>query len=169
MLAPARPNSSFAPWNEMLARSRRGVLSGRFWVLIAALASSGAWGCSGGGGLDPVNGKVLYQNQPLAGALVSFHLENSKSLETQPVTGLTKEDGSFSLSTGQVDGAAPGNYIVTVVCMVPEGGEAKPGAIMQGLPEMEDRLKGKYANRDSSQIKVEIKAGQTELEPIKLE
>jgi hypothetical protein len=40
---------------------------------------------------------------------------------------------------------------------------------MQGLPEMEDRLKGKYANRDSSQIKVEIKAGQTELEPIKLE
>lgn len=98
-----------------------------------------------------------------------FHPEGPQTLQTQPVTGLTKGDGAFSLSTGQLDGAAPGKYIVTVICMVPEKGADKPGAVMMGMPETEDRLAGKYANRDSSQIRVEIKAGQTELEPIKLE
>jgi hypothetical protein len=169
MFARDRSISSFARWNDMLARSLSGILSVRFSVLIAALASSGALGCSGGSSLDPVKGKVLYQNQPLAGALVALHPETAASLETQAVTGLTKEDGTFSLSTGQSEGAAPGKYVVTVVCMVPEGGEAKPGAMMQGMPETVDRFKGKYANRESSQIKVEIKAGQSELEPIKLE
>jgi hypothetical protein len=167
--ARVRTFSFFARWNDMLARFHRGVFSAPLWFLFAALASSGVLGCSGRSGLDPVKGKVLYQNQPLAGALVAFHPESSANLETQPITGLTKEDGSFSLNTGQVEGATPGKYVVTVVCMVPEGGEAKPSDMMQGLPEMEDRFKGKYANRESSQIKIEIKAGQAELEPIKLE
>jgi hypothetical protein len=139
------------------------------WFLVALFLGAFCGGCSKQSGLDPVRGKVLYKNEPLAGAMVAFHPEGGPSLDTQPVTGLTKDDGTFSLTTGQVDGAAPGKYVVTVVCMVPEKTEEKPGAIMMGMPETTDRFEGKFASRESSKINVEIKAGQSELEPIKLE
>ena len=121
-------------------------------------------GCSPKETLNPVAGKVLYQGQPLAGALVSFHPEDGKS---SPATGYTKEDGTFKAVTGDVDGAKPGTYKITIMCQVPIQTKTE-GMSFGGMGETEDRLKGAYANRDSSQIKVTIKDGANQLEPFDL-
>ena len=121
-------------------------------------------GCSQKETLNPVVGKVLYQGQPLAGALVSFHPEDGKS---NPPTGFTKEDGTFSVVTGEVEGAKPGAYRITIMCQVPVKTKTE-GMSFGGMGETEDRLKGAYANRDASKITVTIKDGPNQLEPFDL-
>jgi hypothetical protein len=107
---------------------------------------------------------VLYQGEPLGGALVSFHADEGRK---DPATGLTKADGTFELVTGDVKGADPGTYTVTVTCQVPV--ETKGGGMsFGGTPETEDRLNGAYANRNQSTIKVEVKEGPNQLEPFDL-
>jgi hypothetical protein len=121
-------------------------------------------GCSQKETLNPVLGKVIYQGQPLAGALVSFHPEDGKS---SLATGYTKEDGTFKAVTGDVEGAKPGTYKITIMCQVPVKTKTE-GMSFGGMGETEDRLKGAYANRDASQITVKIKEGPNQLEPFDL-
>jgi hypothetical protein len=133
-------------------------------VAVALAAAIAAAGCAKTETLNLVTGKVLYQGKPLAGALVSFHPHNGK---TSPPTGLTKDDGTFSVMTGDVEGAPPGAYTVTIICQTPVNTKAE-GTSFGPSFDTEDRLKGAYANRDQSQIKVEIKDGPNQLEPFDL-
>ena len=121
-------------------------------------------GCTQKATLNPVQGKVTLGGQPLAGALVSFHSEDPKA---SPATGFTKEDGTFSVMTDDIEGAKPGTYTITIMCQVPLTKKSQ-GMEFGGTPETEDRLKGAYANRDNSQIKVTIKEGPNQLEPFDL-
>jgi hypothetical protein len=131
--------------------------------MLASLAALGT-GCSQREKLNSVQGKVLYQGQPLAGALVSFHPE---AFRDNPPTGFTKEDGTFTVFTGSVEGAKAGTYTITIMCQVPV--KTKTGGLsMGGTEETEDRFKGAYATRDDSQIKVTIKEGPNQLEPFDL-
>jgi hypothetical protein len=131
------------------------------WSLlsIAALA-----GCSQQEKLNAVSGKVLYQGEPLSGALVSFH---PKDGQPYVATGLTKEDGAFAVVTGESVGAHAGTYKVTVMCQVPVKSQAS-GMSFGGMEETEDRLKGAYSNFKTSTIEVEIKDGPNQLEPFDL-
>ena len=140
--------------------------SSRGWRLVAVLVLLGA-GCSQKVNLNPVTGKVLYQGEPLAGALVSLHPDASTSANATPPTGYTKPDGTFSVVTGEIEGALPGKYTVTVMCQIPVKTKTE-GMSFGGEGETEDRLKGAYANRDTSQIKVTIKDGPNQLEPFDL-
>ncbi|HZN35356.1 MAG TPA: hypothetical protein VFB80_16115, partial [Pirellulaceae bacterium] len=116
--------------------------------------------------LNPVQGKVLHQNQPLAGALVAFHPDGPRDINVENSVGLTKEDGTFHLTTGQKDGARAGKYTVTIICSeIPQS--AKKNLSTAGVDSV-DRLKGAYANVDASKIKVEIKTGPNQLEPFDL-
>ena len=139
------------------------IVSLRFFVLACVLAAA-ACGCSQKATLNPVAGKVLYQGKPLAGALVSFHAEDPKS---SPATGFTKDDGTFSVMTGDIEGAKSGEYRITIMCQAPLK-TATGGMSFGPSYETEDRLKGAYANRDASQIKVTIKDGPNQLEPFDL-
>jgi hypothetical protein len=121
-------------------------------------------GCSQRETLNPVLGKVLYQGQPLAGALVSFHPEDGNA---RLATGYTKEDGTFKAVTGEVEGAKPGTYRITIMCQVPIKTKTE-GMSFGGMEETEDRLKGAYANRDASKISVKVKEGPNQLEPFDL-
>lgn len=122
--------------------------------------------CSSKPGLNSVHGKVLYQNQPLGGALVSFHPDDPSDVSLETPVGLTKPDGTFQLATGKDDGAPEGHYTVTIICSeVPK--TAQKGFSTGGV-ESVDRLKGAYANREASKIKVEIKSGANQLEPFDL-
>jgi hypothetical protein len=132
-------------------------------VLAAALVTLPA-GCSQKETLNPVHGKVIYEGMPLAGALVSFHPEDDKQ---EPATGFTKEDGTFSVVTGDVEGAREGTYRITVMCQVPVKVK-KEGMSFGGTEETEDRLKGAYANRGKSPFTVAIKDGPNQLEPFDL-
>jgi len=122
--------------------------------------------CSSKSGLNPVQGKVLYQNQPLGGALVSFHSDGPADIKVEPTVGFTKEDGTFQLTTGKEDGAPAGHYTVTIMCS--EIPKTTQKGFSTGGVESVDRLKGAYANLGTSKLKVEIKPGSNRLEPFDL-
>ena len=100
----------------MPRRPLSAYLRGGAFVALFALCGLA---CSGSATLNPVQGKVTYKNQPLAGALVSFHPKGSTDMKAERPTALTKEDGTFSVTTGQKDGAPAGEYMVTIICSVP--------------------------------------------------
>jgi hypothetical protein len=135
-------------------------------VWLLALLSLAAASCSDRDRLNPVHGQVLYRDQPLAGALVSFHPADAADLKADPPVGLTKQDGTFSLSTGQLDGARTGKYVVTILCSEPVKSSSR--GISTAPAETQDRLKGAYATADTSRIRVEIKPGLNQLEPFRL-
>lgn len=140
------------------------LASCRCLVMLSALF---CLSCSGGGGLNPVQGKVLYKNQPIQGALVSFHPKGPSDLTTHRSVGATREDGSFTLTTGQSEGAPAGEYVVTVIWSA-EVAPKNPKVISTAPPETFDRLGGAYSNPATSTIKVEIKKGVNQLEPFHL-
>jgi hypothetical protein len=122
--------------------------------------------CSGSAALNPVRGKVVYKGQPLAGALVTFHPKGGGGLKSVPSTGLTKDDGTFAVVTGDKEGAPAGEYVVTVICSENVG--AKKGAISTAMPDTQDKLKGAYASKESSRLSVTIKSGENQLDPFDL-
>ena len=137
------------------------------WRWLILLPALGCVSCSGGGDLQSVQGTVLYKNEPLKGAVVAFHRKGTDDITALRPVGLTKEDGTFTLTTGQADGAPPGQYVVTVTC--PESAATKGGAAFNtAAPEPQDRLRGAYADRATSKIEVEIKKGVNRLEPFDL-
>jgi hypothetical protein len=139
------------------------------WRWLVLLPALGCVSCSGGGGdLIPTQGTVLYKNEPLKGAVVTFHPKGVDEVTARRPTGLTKEDGTFTLTTGQSEGAPPGQYVVTVTCH--ERPAAKDGPVFNtAAPEPQDRLRGAYSDRASSRIEVEIKKGMNRLEPFNLQ
>lgn len=147
----------------MSIRYRQSLL--RCSLLAACVCLSGL-SCSERDKLHPVQGKVLYKNQPLSGALVTFHAKGADDLKADPPVGQTSDDGTFTLMTGQKTGARAGEYVVTIICS--ETPASKPGQISTGEVETQDRLKGAYAERTGSKITVTIKPGNNQLEPFDL-
>ena len=135
-------------------------------VLLAAVACAS---CSkGGAALNPVQGKILDKNgDPLKGAVLTFHPKGAgKNINIVLPTGKAGEDGSFTLMTGDKDGAPAGEYAVTVIC--PEEKPLPKGKITMAPPESKDRLQGAYANRDNPAFRAEVKAGTNHLGPFQL-
>jgi hypothetical protein len=133
-------------------------------MLVAALACAS---CSKDGGLNPVQGTVLYKGQPLEGAVLTFHPKGGgKSITANLPVGRTGADGTFTLKTGDKDGAPAGEYAVTLVC--PEEVKLPKGKISTAPPESKDRFQMAYANRDNPPLRAEIKAGVNQLEPFQL-
>lgn len=123
---------------------------------------------SGGGAFEPVQGKVFYQNQPLHGAVVTFHPKGgAKDLRIARPIGLTGEDGTFTLTTEKHEGAPAGEYVVTVICPQPVAPKSRIGFSTEP-PDSRDRFRGAYANPAKSQLKVVIKNGANQLEPFRL-
>jgi hypothetical protein len=138
-----------------------------FGLGIVVLLSGIGLSCSSSGeNYYPVKGKVTYKNEPLAGALVTFHPQGKTDLTTMVSTGLTQDDGSFTVETGGKSGMPAGDYIVTIICS--ETVKPKAGVITTGPPDSKDKLGGLYADKDKSAIKVTIKAGENQLEPFHL-
>jgi len=138
------------------------------WWFLVGLALCGL-SCAKGQKFNTVEGKVLLKNEPLAGALVTFHPKGGDDVNAVRPTGFTKEDGTFSVISNQETGAPTGDYVVTIICTVPVKSE-KPKALTMGVEEeTEDRLKGAYAERNASKISVTIKDGVNKLEPFNLE
>jgi hypothetical protein len=101
---------------------------------------------------------------PPQGAVLTFHPAGADPNDMNLVRsiGVVSEDGTFTLETGKKKGAPAGEYIVTITW--PE----KPKGMTMGPPEARDKLKNRYAIVANSKIKVQIKEGETDLEPITL-
>jgi hypothetical protein len=141
-----------------------------FWRLVFLIPLLCCASCSKSG-YNSVRGKVLYKNEPIGGVAVTFHPKKTDIRTLLPV-GQTAEDGTFTLMTGQDEGAPEGEYVVTFIC--PQQAEEKAGKkgrsrgmAMQKM-ELEDRFKGAYGSEAKSTFKVVIKAGKNELEPFNL-
>jgi hypothetical protein len=145
------------PW---IALGRAGALA--IFCGLCGLA------CSGSMSLNPVQGKVMHKNAPLAGALVTFHPKGASDLKTERPVGRTKDDGTFTVTTGQTDGAPAGEYTVTIIC--PQAVNKKtPKQLSFGAEEETvDVLKGMYADVNNSKLSVTIKSGPNQLEPFDL-
>jgi len=128
--------------------------------------------CGSSKGLRPVHGKVLYRGNPIQGALVVFHPKGNDDMTAQRPSGLTASDGSFSLSTGREEGAAEGEYVVTVVWLKepePPAGK-KVISTEPGGPDPVDQLQGRYADRTRSKLTARVdKKESNNLEPFRLE
>jgi hypothetical protein len=134
------------------------------WLPVAAALL----GTSCGGGLNPVEGKVLVNGQPARGAVVTFHPKGEDSLTTRRPSGVAREDGTFTLSTTKPgDGAAAGEYLVTVVWPDEPKGD-KPALGTEPPPEPPDRLNGRYADRAKPAVTAVVKPGKNQLQPFEL-
>lgn len=149
-------------------RSRGSPMSAvRWWALCLPLAGIA---CSGATGLNPVEGKVLYKKGPVKGAAVTFHPKAGDPIKAIRPTGFTKDDGTFTLTTGDREGAPAGEYVVTFTWPkeVPVKAKKPVGTDWGGPPDAPDYFGGAYADLNTSAFKVEIKAGPNKLEPFVL-
>lgn len=106
-------------------------------------------------------GKVLFQNQPAAGALVVLHPRGAATDAPRP-TASVKPDGSFEVTTfDSGDGAPPGEYLVTVQWYRAQrvGNDFVPG------PNV---LPAKYSTPEASNLIVRVAEGENSLPPITL-
>jgi hypothetical protein len=127
------------------------------FLLLGNLMCSG---CSGAKPLIPVMGQVKVKGKAAAGALVLFHpQENSAGAIA---SGVTEDDGTYTLVSGAKPGVETGNYRVTVTWP----GAAKvivkmPEGMMPVTEDAPDRLKGRYASFQSSDLKAEVASDTT--------
>jgi hypothetical protein len=144
-------------------------------ILLFALPA-----CGTGGGLYPVYGKVTHKGEPAAGAYVVLVRDGPAPPGATPATGdqspsaIVKEDGSFTVNCGDRGGGAPpGKYKVIIDWRTGLAADAvkaqeatekkkmgrrarsyKPDKHSMLAP---DRLQGRYASPEKSQLAVEIK------------
>lgn len=158
-------------------------------IPIFALALSS---CTGAGeGLAPVQGKVVCDGQPAAGAIVLFHRQPGEPAVPPAAAGIipsatVNEDGFFTVESGGLGrGAAPGKY--NLLIQWPEQDDLSTAGTnrktkktnVRGVgvtvakhekfdPVPGDRLKGRYSDATKPQLKAEVKTGATDLGTIEI-
>jgi hypothetical protein len=155
-------------------------------VLLAAAIAPLATGCSSQPSVGLVKGKVLYNNEPLAGAELEFNPE--KDLTLGAFIGHTDAQGNFEIKIGKGTGmnARPGRFVVlitkgkSIFAVPPEAaandeervkallqiGPGGPGASGAGAMGI---LPAKYASASTTPFKVDISDGVNDLNPFRLE
>jgi len=103
--------------------------------------------------LTSVTGTVSYQGQPLNTGTIVFTPDSAKGAEGPISTGKIMADGSFSLTTGNAVGAAPGWHRITVVS-ISEASASIPG---QRFTVPVSLIPVKYRNPESSDLTREVK------------
>jgi hypothetical protein len=125
----------------------------------------------------PVRGTVTYREKPVAGATVAFLAPGAP----RPATATTDEAGNFHLTTYEPnDGAIAGTHVVTVrkyssePSPVPQAepsadAEIDPAAVERSMAESARWLEtarslvpAKYADRKTSDLRLEVAEGQNE-------
>jgi hypothetical protein len=139
--------------------SRPVRVAARTAVVLGLLAAASC--SSGSAELNSVTGKVLVNGQPAAGAFVMFIPEAGGST---PSTGIAGADGTFTLATGSGKGVPAGKYVVTVTVPDPKK-KVSDAQKMMGMDDAPDLLGGRYATREKSTLRAEVKPGENKLDP----
>jgi len=130
-------------------------------VLLLRLGPLSCAGCAAAPTPDPdrkatypVSGRVLVEDRPLAGAVVTFHPLEVAGGKTVRAYARTDASGSFTLSTYEVgDGAPVGRYAVTV---------------LQDADDAMGSVAARYGDPRESGLTAEVKAQKNELPPFRL-
>lgn len=113
-----------------------------------------------------VGGAVLVDGEPAAGLQVIFHPQGIEG--GRAASGITNEDGMFTLLSGLETGVLPGNYRVVAIWPDPS---VKPTEveIMTGMAEPgPDLLGGRYSSLKSSTLTAEVRPETTMIPPFEL-
>src|SRR5271157_4229173 len=152
-------------WNVGTKVSARRTALGRAVGIVAAagLMISGLSGCGGPtystATLYPVNGQILLSDgKPLTSGHVV--LVSNQGVE---FPGKVGSDGRFSIKSGAGDGAPEGEYRVRIH---PEPQPVSAGRAQKGAASLP--FPAKYADETTSDLKVTVRPGENDLEPIKL-
>jgi hypothetical protein len=128
-------------------------------TLAFALLTCLGCGKDSGHGVYPVHGRVLYNGKPVANAQVTFHPVGDVKRDTIRPVGKVDEQGNFKLTSFKNgDGAAPGEYQVTVVWLL-----AKPFRPGSDETVSANYLPDMYANVETSRLTATVTAGSNEL------
>jgi hypothetical protein len=135
--------------------------------VLLAIGSLGIPGCGTGPSVQ-LTGKLTVGGQPAEGATVILHPIGADIDGVRPA-GTTDASGNFSLTTAAGEPVPAGDYTVTVVWMKLLGSATRPGERTTSADErFEDRLKGRYATPQKSDLRVSVAAKQSVLQPIEL-
>lgn len=112
-------------------------------------------------GLARVEGVVLLDGKPLAGAGVVFQ-PNVGPL----ATGRTDGSGRFTLTTANQEGAVPGEHVVTIAQSAEESFVSETGGTMgppttQSAAKPQGRLPVKYSSPERSDLNATVESGRT--------
>jgi hypothetical protein len=127
--------------------------SGRFVILLLLVA-----GCGGGHGTAAVTGVVIYKEQPVADATVTF-LPQGDLPAAKSATGRTDSSGRFTLTSyfgpdDQPAGALPGDYAVTITKIDEPVGAFDP----HKDPPPKNHLPLKYGTPQKSSLAAKVQA-----------
>jgi hypothetical protein len=126
-----------------------------------------------GKGREPVyavRGKVLCNGQPAVHAFVIFHpVGGSEVVQRMRPYGTVGPDGTFALNTYRDgDGAPLGEYAVTIEWPSADPWNPPDPGDPESAPTGPDRLRGRYANPDTSGLRATVTEGENELEPFEI-
>jgi hypothetical protein len=120
---------------------------------------------SGPSGVVPVTGKVTLDDQPLAGALVTYVPINSPTGETFDAGGVTNEQGVYELRSGdgETPGALPGEYRVVISRLVMADGslakaDKEKSPMQLALEGAKETVPTTYSDMAFSKLKATIPA-----------
>ena len=122
-------------------------------------------GC-GRGPLVPVQGKVSYKGYTLQSGVIVFSPDTTRGMRGQIAVGKIRDDGTFSLYTGDNPGVSAGWYRVTVASLAPPG-YAAPSAGRFDFPQ--SIVPEKYHDPDMSMIACEVKGNRQNTIDVSLE
>lgn len=129
-------------------------------VLICLFLAVAAAGCGGSDDrIDtfPARGQVLWEGQPLSGALVVLHPQNASDPISLSARAETDDQGQFVLGTyDSEDGVPAGQYRITVhVHRLQKAGESfEPGP---------DLMPAKYSDPAQTELTASIAAGDNQI------
>lgn len=137
----------------------------RLVFLVVLSTAAFLVGCGGGGQgvagrptTAPVSGTVLYNQEPIEGATVTFVPQG----HSHAAVGLTDSSGEFRLQTfSRDDGAVPGEFKVTVRKVELPSGAAEPPPDGEDGPQWEERslLPERYASAETSGLDATVTEG----------
>lgn len=125
-------------------------MSIRIRIGLFALAPMCLFGCGGSGyegpALYPVSGKLTKGGAPLGGVNISL-VPTGESKDVPALVAVTKDDGTFTITTSSgLSGAPEGTYKVVIIAPPPE----IDYATQQGPPKASDVVPKKYTSAAST-------------------
>jgi hypothetical protein len=88
----------------------------RTWIVWGLLLLVGCGRGGGGANLTPVQGRVFYKGEPLAGGTIVFTPDQEHGGRGPQAWAKIDADGRYRLTTDDRHGATPGWHRITVAC-----------------------------------------------------
>lgn len=136
----------------------RPVFAGSAWrrtALGLALAAGFIAGCGGPSRLPvyPARGQLTIGGKPAAGVFVALHPTPDPGQDAMRPFATTREDGTFTLTTYEVeDGAPAGEYVVTLLY------EPSNSPLMKKKPPRPPRIDDVYLSATTSKLRATVRA-----------